>query len=619
MKLIDGFPTGRSAIADTPAPLRQAATDSAASDAGRGAAFGDILSEVSKGGGVVEAPAPLGAFDAAAPASIRGTFSVSIGAAVEGDGGLPPPGVTANVAGETGAGGAASAAPAYSSPLSYAADRSLITKPGVANSGPATTFADGGGSGGLTVAATWRPAQGANASTAATLALQTSPPGPRLPSTTDAGDASTATKRRVETKVAPTAAASANSSLANSSLANVSGANVIPTSACGQAAGAPAMAAQFGGAAGALAPASFSSGGVSFAPDSASVSKNSALVRGAAPRARGGEQMLSGGATGNMRSDSAALQSLTQPFSAAAGALPSSPRALSEGASSNKAPAASMLAAPVPSNVGLAQVRTPAPMIATQASSQGLEQGASAPATGDATGFSPIESAPLRVGAPAAATGQNPVKVAVLDRQMHFPPLAPSSAIDQIANRIVAEAGQPSAPAAPDVGGGASSGVAPSSGAATVQPQASLSATRVLNLQLEPEGLGAVSIRMRLSGDRLDVQVEATRADTMRRIGDDRDLLVEKLRSAGYAMDHIVVRAAEPQAAQTQHGLGSGESRGSEGRGEVPVPSPGMSQQGGSSANEGSGARRNGAPSRTLAVGAEDRSVGRDDSGAVYL
>jgi hypothetical protein len=623
MTLIDGFPMGRSAIGDSPAPLRPAATGGAAPDVGKGAAFGDILSEVSRGDGVTEPPpAPLGGFDAAAPASIRGTFTVKIGAAIDGDRGLHPPTTTANAAGEAGSDGAASATSADAQLLTDVGDRSMIAKFGAGNSGLATTLAGGAAAGALNVAATRRPAQTANPPVAATLALQNPAPGLRRPSATDAGDAS-ATKRRVNTEVSTIGATAENSrpanpSLANSNVASASRAEVAPTSAGGQAAGALAMTAFFG--AGAPGPASFSPGQTSFAPDSASASKSSVPNRGAS-RARAGELVRSGGAATDTPSDPSALQSLTQSFSAAAAGAPLlSPEALLEGAASNSERATSTSVA---SNAGFTQLRAPPALIAAQASKQDLEQGgkgAPAPATGNATRFRPIESAPLPVGAATAATRQNPVRISVLDREMHFPPLASSSPVDQIANRIFAEASQLSASATPAAGGGVSSGVEASPGAAAIQPQASLSATRVLNLQLEPEGLGAVNIRMRLSGDRLDLQVEATRPDTMRRIGDDRDLLVEKLRSAGYAMDHVVVRAAEPQAAQAQHGLGSGESFGSEGGGETAVPSPGMSQQqGGSSANEGSGARRNGVPPGTQTVGAEDHSIGRDNSGAVYL
>ncbi len=598
MKLSDGFSTGRSTIADSSAPLRSAATDSAAANAGKGAAFDDILSEVCKRDGVTEEPSPPPKLsDVATPASIPGTFSVSVGAAVHTDSSLRPSAVAARFGGEIGAGDTASGA---------AGDLGTLT-----------------GADGRSFAATWRSAQGANASAAALPVLQS--PAMRSPSTlsaTDEGDASATTKRRTESDFSPAAASSPNATPAISSSAGPS-----PARRGAQAANAPAVAVLFGAAAdGAPSPAFFGPGGTSFAPDSTSDSKSSVSVRGGAARGRAIEPMRWDRATANRQDDSGGLQLLAQPFPAAgpaAAASPLSPQAQPEDAASNLERAASALAAPaailLASDARLTPMQSPARGIATQAANLGLAQAASAPATGDATRFSSLDSAPLRFGPPDAATGQAPVKVAVLDQQTHFPPLAPSSPIDQIANRIVAEASPALASAPADAGGSAPSGVALSSGVGEIQSQAPLSATRVLLLQLEPQGLGVVSIRMRLSGDRLDLEVEATRADTMRRIGDDSDLLVEKLRSAGYAMDHVVVKVAEPQAAQTQHGLGAGESHAFEGSGDASVSSPGTSQQGGSSANEGSGAQAHRTPSAASTTGAEDRSVGRDDSGAVYL
>lgn len=77
----------------------------------------------------------------------------------------------------------------------------------------------------------------------------------------------------------------------------------------------------------------------------------------------------------------------------------------------------------------------------------------------------------------------------------------------------------------------------------------SMSSVQTLRLQLDPETLGKVTVRMRLSGTRLDLEVEADELETVRLIGKDKGLLSGKLRSAGYALDGLVIKLADaPQA-----------------------------------------------------------------------
>jgi hypothetical protein len=137
------------------------------------------------------------------------------------------------------------------------------------------------------------------------------------------------------------------------------------------------------------------------------------------------------------------------------------------------------------------------------------------------------------------------VKVAVIDRETHLPPVAALSPVQQVAARIVIEAG--AATESPGEAG-------------AVLTQGPGSAVKVLHLRLEPENLGVVTIRMRLSGGRLDLQLEAARPETMRAIGKDKDLLVEKLRSSGYAMEALVIKALDPLAASIPSGPGAAHS-----------------------------------------------------------
>lgn len=76
-------------------------------------------------------------------------------------------------------------------------------------------------------------------------------------------------------------------------------------------------------------------------------------------------------------------------------------------------------------------------------------------------------------------------------------------------------------------------------------PQASR--IQILQLQLEPDELGKVFVRMRLNGAKLDIRVETERPETLRLLGGERDLIARKLHAAGYEIEQLTVLAAEPQ------------------------------------------------------------------------
>ncbi len=596
MNLLDSLPGGRSRIADSAsaASLRPVATDGAAPKGGTGAAFDDILSRVSRRDGVTdESSAQTGRSDAATPGSIHRAFSVNISdAAARITTGDP----ASAASGDFGSRTAATNFPGEQAPdpapwLAKAA----VAKTGIEGAGDAIETVSGGAGG---------PAGGRGSGGPMPAAQSLAPP-PRLESrATDAGGVSGGAKRSMEADAAPAAA------------------NPIKTSASGgggETADDIRAAAFFvGSTAGAPSPALSGLPGTDAAPGFASESKSSAPVRGVAWVRPAGRTRPDGATVGSER-DPAALQASTQgasPDGAAAAAPPFSPMLLAGASSIAASDDGETAVRSLTSDGGGAPTRTPAPLLAAPGAKP--DPGYSPPApTGDATRLSSFESPPLSL--PGAPIEQSPVKVAVLGRQTHFPPLVPASPVDQIVDRIATATTPGAAGLAACAGGEESSGVASAAGAGEVQPQA-LSATRVLHLQLDPEGLGAVSIRMRLSGNRLDLQLESDRADTMRRIGEDSGQLVEKLRAAGYVTDHLVVRVAEPHMEPTQQGgLSAGENSASESRADAQALSPGMSQQGDSNADAGSGAQRDHGPTKTSAGAAEVSSPGRDDSGAVYL
>ena len=93
------------------------------------------------------------------------------------------------------------------------------------------------------------------------------------------------------------------------------------------------------------------------------------------------------------------------------------------------------------------------------------------------------------------------------------------------------------------------------------RPVASLPATptaqplKVLTVQLHPAELGVVTIRIALKNDALELQIETDRRDTARLVHADRETLSSLLRSAGYSVETMTVRAVDPSSAPASLGV----------------------------------------------------------------
>ena len=113
----------------------------------------------------------------------------------------------------------------------------------------------------------------------------------------------------------------------------------------------------------------------------------------------------------------------------------------------------------------------------------------------------------------------------------------------QIADRVASEAGTLTAQAG-----------RPDAPAFAVKHEA---AAKVLHLQLQPEGLGTVTIRMSVKDQALRLDLEVGRGETGHMIQRDRDTLSALLRSAGYMIDGVEVRVvADTGGASAQGGNG---------------------------------------------------------------
>jgi chemotaxis protein MotD len=107
------------------------------------------------------------------------------------------------------------------------------------------------------------------------------------------------------------------------------------------------------------------------------------------------------------------------------------------------------------------------------------------------------------------------------------------SPVQQIADRLVADI--------------ASSGEArPADGTTALPAAATAQPLKVLTVQLNPAELGVVTVRIALKSDGLELQIEADRRETARLVDADRETLSRVLRSAGYNVETVTVRAVDP-------------------------------------------------------------------------
>jgi chemotaxis protein MotD len=113
--------------------------------------------------------------------------------------------------------------------------------------------------------------------------------------------------------------------------------------------------------------------------------------------------------------------------------------------------------------------------------------------------------------------------------------------VQQIADRIAAD-------------------IAPTSEPRRADPVVSLATTstaqplKVLTVQLHPAELGVVTVRIALRNDTLELQIETDRRDTARLVHADRETLSSLLRSAGYNVETMTVRAVDPSSSPASVG-----------------------------------------------------------------
>jgi chemotaxis protein MotD len=165
-----------------------------------------------------------------------------------------------------------------------------------------------------------------------------------------------------------------------------------------------------------------------------------------------------------------------------------------------------------------------------------------------------------------------PIKVAVREQETHFEPVQQPTLLQKIVDRMVTDL-----PAAPTQASPAFTEVAlPDFHKAADSP------VKILTIQLEPPDLGAVTVKMRLSGDAVEIRLSAESHETTQLLKSERTALTDIMQSAGYKFDI----ASIDQSRSSESNAGAGQQQ--------PQPDQRPSQQsnGGSPINDANSGRQ---------------------------
>jgi flagellar hook-length control protein FliK len=144
--------------------------------------------------------------------------------------------------------------------------------------------------------------------------------------------------------------------------------------------------------------------------------------------------------------------------------------------------------------------------------------------------------------------------------------------------------------------------------------RASAGVLRVLDLQLKPAELGLVTIRMRLAGDSIEMEIQAQNEETAELLRNDAEKLSSLLRVSGYRPDVINIQSSEAAS----------HDRSSFQRPPQGTPAQGQSfEQGAAAGQENSSRHQGDRSSRSGTEAANDRKEGVPSGGihtsGIYL
>lgn len=203
---------------------------------------------------------------------------------------------------------------------------------------------------------------------------------------------------------------------------------------------------------------------------------------------------------------------------------------------------------PTPSDEAPAAVRTHAPSSQAPAAPQSLPAQDSEPPRA-MPGMPGFEAVSANVERAARAAGRDALpemtKVTVVQQETHLPPVQFNTP-QQVANAVVSGLKETPAPAASTAADPAAS-----------QTNAPDQPLKILTVNLEPPALGNVTVRLRLVGTEVSVQLAAERKDTSQMLDQQRDQIRDLMQSAGYVVDVAPVQRGSLDGLQS----GSGQSQ----------------------------------------------------------
>lgn len=169
---------------------------------------------------------------------------------------------------------------------------------------------------------------------------------------------------------------------------------------------------------------------------------------------------------------------------------------------------------------------------------------------------------PVKAG--SAADKPKPKDEAVADAAaVVSPPLPPEATMGSATAQVAAaltRLGEASTAEATDGDTASTSGAPATAGSAGVQTASAApqSGAREMVIQLDPEHLGTVEIKMRLKGGKLDVEIRVANAQTLDVLSRDRHMLASAVEAAGGAGNDFSLRGADQPPGQTSAGSQSG-------------------------------------------------------------